>query len=77
MTIGTQNNFPNLCKSQKLTHLIPFMLGVSFRMLEKSLDINTMRVQDTIPFISIIVKISSRKQVWDYVTKNYQHFKDR
>merc|ERR1719450_1383859 len=47
------------------------------QMPEKSLDTNTMRVQDTIPFLSIIVKISSRKQVWDYVTKNYQHFKDR
>lgn len=46
-------------------------------MLDKSLDTNTIRVQDTIPFISIIVKISSRKQVWDYVTKNYQKFKDR
>lgn len=54
------------------------MIVICFcRILERSLDKNTMRVQDTIPLLANIVKIGSRQQVWDFVVKNYDNFRDR
>jgi len=45
--------------------------------LQKSLDTSTMRLQDTIPMLSNIVKMGSRKLVWDFVVKHYERFKER
>lgn len=36
-----------------------------------------MRVQDTIPMLANIVKLGSRKQVWDFFVKRYEDFKER
>ena len=46
-------------------------------MLKKSLDKDTMRIQDTIPFLANVVKMGSRNQVWEFVVKNYETFSDR
>ncbi|XP_065670521.1 endoplasmic reticulum aminopeptidase 1 isoform X1 [Hydra vulgaris] len=45
--------------------------------LEKSLNKSIMRVQDTIPLLANIVRLGSRKEVWDFVCINYDSFKER
>lgn len=53
------------------------LINVHLRILNKSLNRNTMRVQDTIPMLANIVKLGSRKQVWDFFVKRYEDFKER